>query len=213
MSSPERVQAFNDSSTKLLAWQSKQDSLVSRPGRWGDHDFSESAPYFSRVFQMTQDFAGLSVDLLDDSTLDQLTGTLNALLGEFEHIDQLDTVGMVNTQDIIASNVQANHDAMLEVYKREIAWLTMFAGRMENWLAQAKSDTTKRKLLGRGPRNSPLRRPKQPTSPARRPGRPAQPSSPEDTELVRRRRQRPQSVGLSLPPPASRLPCVRPGLS
>ena len=140
MSTPERVQAFTESSTKLLAWQSTQDTLVSRPARWGDRDFSESAPYFSRVFQMTQDFAGLSVDLLDDSTLDQLTGCLNALLDEFERIDQLDTVGMVNTQDVIASNVQANHDSMLEVYKREIAWLTMFAGRMENWLAQAKTE-------------------------------------------------------------------------
>ena len=140
VSTPERVEAFAESSAKLLAWQPRQDTLVSRPGRWGDRDFSETTPYFSRVFQMTQDFAGLSVDLLDDSTLDQLTACLNALVGEFERIDQLDTVGMVNTQDVIASNVQAHHDSMLEVYKREIAWLTMFAGRMENWLAQAKSE-------------------------------------------------------------------------
>ena len=147
MSTPERVEAFAASSANLLGWQSKQDTLVSRPDRWGDRDFGESAPYFSRVFQMTRDFAGLSVDLLDDSTLEQLTNCLDALLDEFERIDQLDTVGMVNTQEVIASNVQANHDEMLEVYKREIAWLTMFAGRMENWLAQSKNEYDQTKAI------------------------------------------------------------------
>lgn len=58
----------------------------------------------------------------------------------FGQIDQLDTAAMVSNRDNFASNLASYHDQVRNIYKLEVAWLTLFSGHMENWITPAEEE-------------------------------------------------------------------------
>ena len=140
MASYEHLKGFEQQSKEMLAWKPKQKSLINRPGKWGDQDFSASQTAIERMLKMVEDISELSVDLIDDGVLSSLNGMIGEVNSTFKQIDTLDTAAMVNNHDQIASNLEANYHNILNIYKQEVAWLTIFAGKMETWIKPAHQE-------------------------------------------------------------------------
>lgn len=139
MAATQYVEEFRKASSRVLDWQTKRESLISRPA-WGSENFKDSETVIARVFQMTQDLSQLAIDLIEDNDLSVLASSLDAVASNFEQMNGLDTAAMVNNHDQISADLQGHHDEILRIYKQEVAWLTIFAGRMENWISAAKEE-------------------------------------------------------------------------
>lgn len=140
MAATEYVSQFEERSEALLAWKTNKDSLVRRPGEWGTYDFTDSQTVIERMFQMVEDLSELSINLIDDGTLSNLNSVIESVESTFKQIDTLDTAAMVNNRDSIVANLSSYHDQMLSYYKQEVAWLTIFAGKLETWITPAKQE-------------------------------------------------------------------------
>ncbi len=140
MATAETVKQFEDQAKALLGWKPKQDSLIRRP-KWGDCDFTDSQTVMERIVQMVEDLSELSIELIDDDTLATFGNDIQAVESIFQQINALDTtVAVVNSRDTIAGQLNSYHDQMLNVYKQEVAWLTIFAGKLETWITPAKRE-------------------------------------------------------------------------
>ena len=140
MATAEFVNQFKSQSLALLAWKPKKDTLIRRP-KWGDCDFTDCQAVMERIFQMVEDLSELSIELIDDNTLAAFSNDMQAVESIFQQIDALNTTAAaVNHRDTIASQLNSYHDQMLSYYKQEVAWLTIFAGKLETWITPAKQE-------------------------------------------------------------------------
>ena len=133
------VEAFTEATQGLLGWRNKKESLIERD-TWGDNDFKESASLMERILKMADDLSTVPVDLIDDGTLDQLNSHLRGMGAIFKRIDEFTTADMVNNRDGVSNEIREQHDAILNIYRTEVAWLAIYSGRVQHWLSGARDE-------------------------------------------------------------------------
>ena len=133
------VELFKQRADAVLAWRSKKDSLIER-NNWGDHNFKQSESLVERILKMVEDFSTLPIDLTDEGTLNGLNSHLEAVAAIFERIDRFTTADMVGNQQGIVSEIRAQHDRILSIYRTEVGWLSIYSGRVQHWLSGARDE-------------------------------------------------------------------------
>ena len=138
------VEVFKQRATAVLEWRSKKDSLIERTN-WGDHNFKQSESHIDRILKMTDDFSTLPIDLMDEGRLNQLNSHLETVAGLFGRVDRFTTADMVSNQEGITNEIRGQHDAILNIYQTDVAWLAIYSGRVQHWLSGARDEynTTK----------------------------------------------------------------------
>lgn len=146
MAEPNTVEQFKQKSSAIVDWRGRMDDLVARRA-WGDQSFEDLKPVLELIFKMTDDLSSLPVELIEESTLNQLNTHLDSVTNVFRQIDGLSTSDMVNNRSAIAGQVRRLEESIRSHYRIEVPWLAIYSGTSERWLSAARDEHVKTKEL------------------------------------------------------------------